>query len=76
VGRRDGASPLFEDEYEHMINEGVVLLAGAAAVIAALLAALPRCPECGCIRSVPDAADPALRHCRRCLTVYEPGGRR
>jgi len=59
-----------------MINEGVVLLAAAGAIVSAVLAMLPRCPECGCIRSVPDAADPGLRHCRRCLNVYEPGGRR
>jgi len=59
-----------------MINEGVALLAIGAAIIAAAIAAMPRCPECGCFRSVPDSCDPVLRHCRRCLTVFQPGGRR
>jgi hypothetical protein len=52
-------------------NEGVVLLAIGATMVAAAIAAIPRCPECRCYRTVPDSSDPALRHCRRCQTVFQ-----
>lgn len=59
-----------------MIAEGVVVLAIGVAMVIAAIAVMPHCPECGCFRTVPDSLDPALRHCRRCLTVFQPGGRR
>jgi len=58
-----------------MINEGVAVLAIAATIIAAAICAMPRCPECGWLRTVPNDIDPGLRHCRRCLTVFRPGRR-
>jgi hypothetical protein len=42
------------------------------AIIAAVVAAMPRRPECGCCRTVPNSQDPELRHCRRCLTIFQP----
>jgi hypothetical protein len=59
-----------------MIPEGVVALAMGTTVIVAAIAVMPRCPECGCRRTAPDSIDPSLRHCLRCLAVFQYGGRR
>jgi hypothetical protein len=59
-----------------MIAEGFAALAMGATVIVAAIAVMPRCPECGCRRPAPDSMDPALRHCLRCLAVFQPGARR
>lgn len=59
-----------------IINESVMLLAVGLAIVSALLGTMPRCPECGCCRTVRDSADRGLLHCRRCQTVFQPGERR
>jgi hypothetical protein len=59
-----------------MVVESVVVMALAVTIVAAVLSVIPRCPECGCSMTSPNSVDPALRHCRRCLAIFDRGGRR
>ena len=72
----DNITIRFYDKNLSMMVEAVFVLALAVTIVAAVLSVIPRCPECGCSMTSPNSVDPSLRHCRRCLAIFEPGGRR